>query len=192
MTVPAAPLSGGDKMIFLVFDAAGTLTPALLRGIASATLDAETVAHLGIASHADGDTHGAGAPLVLIGGSDGTLARKILIDAAGRVVTTGPADVFKSVAATVITSETTIWTPTSGKKFRFRGFALTQGVATGNITVKDGSGGSTILTIPATPTGQPLVVDLGRGILSAAANNLLRMIGVSTETISGFVYGNEE
>jgi hypothetical protein len=100
--------------------------------------------------------------------------------------------VFKSFSGTVITSETTIWTPTSGKKFRLMGFVITQGVATGNITLKDNTAGTTILVIPATPTGQPLPFAMGNGILSAAANNVLTATGTSTETISGFVYGTEE
>jgi hypothetical protein len=100
-------------------------------------------------------------------------------------------NVFKSVAGQVITSETTVWTPTSGKKFKLMGYVITQGVATGNITLKDNTAGTTILTIPATPVGQPLAVSLGAGITSATANNVLTATGVSTETISGYFYGVE-
>jgi hypothetical protein len=116
----------------------------------------------------------------------------IAVDASGALsVNGGSPTVFKSFSGTVITSETTIWTPTSGKKFVLMGFVITQGVATGNITVKDNTAGTTILTIPATPVGQPLSFSLGSGITSAAANNLLTFTGVSTETVSGFVYGKE-
>lgn len=100
--------------------------------------------------------------------------------------------VFKPLSAVVITTETTIWTPASGKKFRLMGFVITQGVATGDVTLKDNTGGTTILVIPATPTGQPLPFGMGNGILSAAVNNVLTATGASTETISGFVYGTEE
>src|SRR5258708_7046612 len=48
--------------------------------------------------------------------------------------------VFKQLSAVVVTSETTIWTPTSGKKFRLMGFLLTQGVLTGAVTLKDNTG----------------------------------------------------
>ena len=100
-------------------------------------------------------------------------------------------NVFKSFSALAITAEATLWTPTTGKKFRLMGFVITQNTLTGDITVKDGTGGTTILTIPATPVGQPLAVPLGAGITSTTNNNLLRAIGVGTETISGFVYGRE-
>src|SRR6267142_3948583 len=46
-------------------------------------------------------------------------------------------NVFKNVNALVITSESTVWTPTSGKKFRLMGMCLTQGVVTGTVTLKD-------------------------------------------------------
>jgi len=230
MTVPAAPTeSGGDKLLFLVYDNGGANAAALIRGIAKATLNSESVAHLAVASQIDGQTHGASAPLVMVGGSDGTVTRKLLVNSDGRLsvelqevpaaaalsdVLSNPTttlvgspqllwdgtqwvrqrvpNIFKSFSGTVITSETTVWTPQSGKKFRLMGFVITQGVVAGDITVKDGSGGSTILTIPSTPIGQPLAVPLGHGILSGVANNLLRVIGASTETISGFVYGTEE
>src|ERR1035437_3896887 len=89
MTVPSAPLSGGDKILFIVFDSGGTLTPALLRGIASATVDGEIVAHLAVATHADADSHGSNPPILLIGGSDGTYARKVLVDTSGRQIVSG-------------------------------------------------------------------------------------------------------
>jgi hypothetical protein len=101
--------------------------------------------------------------------------------------------VFKSLAATIITGEEAIWTPAGGKKFRLLGFVITQGVVTGNITLRDDTAGSTILVIPATPVGQPLAVSLGRiGLLSSTADHVLTAQGESTETISGFVYGTEE
>src|SRR6185312_5484342 len=45
--------------------------------------------------------------------------------------------VFKTLSAVVITSGTTIWTPATGKKFRLMGLWLTQGVATGALTLED-------------------------------------------------------
>lgn len=374
MTVPAAPLeANGDKVLFLVYDNTGSNAAALIRAIAQGTLNAETVAHMAVATQVDGATHGASAPLVMIGGSDGTVTRKALVDASGRlliggevvdnaafadgttrivpagyifdeaagtaltendagaarmdskravvyvledtttrgrrqtVLTTGGAvvagdvsdnaaftdgtthvvpvgyiydevagtaltendagvarmdvkravvtvledkttrgqrqavsatgaalvdneelpaasaladgtanptttligagamvfngatwdrartpTVFKAFSGTVITSETSIWTPTSGKKFRLMGFVVTQTVVAGDITIRDGTGLATILTIPSTPTGQPLAVPLGNGILSGAINRVLTMQGASTEAVSGFVYGTEE
>jgi hypothetical protein len=135
----------------------------------------------------------AGDELISIGGAGNKKRYRDMGDGTvAEVVNAGPsANVFKSVAATVITNETTVWTPTSGKKFCLLGFVITQGVATGNITLRDNTAGATILTIPATPVGQPLPVPLGAGIISAAANNVLTAQGVSTETISGFFYGIE-
>ena len=102
-------------------------------------------------------------------------------------------NVFKTVSATVITSETTVWTPTSGKKFRLMGAVLTQGVATGAITLKDGTGLSTILIIPAHTIAVAFATSLGgNGILSGAADRVLTATGASTETITGFFYGTEE
>src|SRR5262245_12815875 len=51
------------------------------------------------------------------------------------------ANVFKSVALAAGTTETTIWTPQSGKKFRLMGFCLTAGAAT-TLTFKDNTAGS--------------------------------------------------
>lgn len=99
---------------------------------------------------------------------------------------------FVNVNAT-ITSETTIWTPAAGKKFRLMGFVLTQGVATGTVTLKDNTAGTTILTIPANTIGVVVASPpMGNGILSGAANNVLTATGASTETITGFVFGTEE
>lgn len=100
--------------------------------------------------------------------------------------------VFTSLNAVSVASEVTIWTPTAGKKFRLMGFCITQGTLAGNITLKDNTAGTTILIIPAAVVQTPLVVSLGNGILSAAANNVLTATGSATETISGFVYGTEE
>jgi hypothetical protein len=108
------------------------------------------------------------------------------------VAVTGQPNVFKSLSAVNISSETTIWTPAGGKKFRLMGFVITQGTLTGDITLRDDTAGTTILVIPATPVGQPLSVSLGDGILSSTADHVLTATGVSTETISGFLLGREE
>lgn len=102
-------------------------------------------------------------------------------------------NVFKSLSSVLITSETTIWTPAGGKKFRLMGFVLTQGVVTGAVTLKDNTAGSTILIIPPNTVGVFMLSPrMGNGILSAAANNVLTATGVATETLTGFVFGTEE
>lgn len=101
--------------------------------------------------------------------------------------------VFKILNAVVITSETTIWTPTAGKKFRLMGYVLTQGVATGAVILKDNTAGATIYIIPPNTIGVVIPqANLGNGILSAAANNVLTATGASTETLTGVVFGTEE
>jgi hypothetical protein len=73
------------------------------------------------------------------------------------------------------------------------GFILTQGVATGAVTLKDNTGGSTIFIIPPNTIGVYLASPaFGNGILSAAANNVLTATGASTETLTGVVFGTEE
>ena len=100
---------------------------------------------------------------------------------------------FIPFSGTVITSETTIWTPTSGKKFRIMGYVITTGVLTGAITVRDNTAGSTILIIPQNTIGVVIQSPpMGNGILSAAANNVLTFQGATAETVTGYVFGTEE
>jgi hypothetical protein len=221
-TTAQAPLEAeGDKVLFVIWDDTGTNREALLRAIHKIVQNLEPLAHLAVASHEDGVAVDVNEPVVLAAGSDGTYVLKLLVDALGSLVVAGQGtagfpgggvltvqgvgggtaltvqppytpNVFKSLSGVVITSETTIWTPASGKKFRLMGFVITQTVVTGDITLKDNTGGSTILVIPATPVGQPLYVPLGNGILSGAADRVLTATGASTEAISGFVFGIEE
>lgn len=132
-------------------------------------------------------------------GSDNNFIRGFGVEAATYVSTGGNSfdmlrtpRVFTPILAVTITNETTVWTPASGKKFRLMGFVITQTVVAGNITVRDGTAGSTILVIPSTPTGQPLSFPMGNGILSSNSNNVLTMQGSTGEVVSGFVYGTEE
>lgn len=113
------------------------------------------------------------------------------VDANGNVKDAPLPTVFKPFSNLVITTETTIWTPAAGKRFTLLGLVITQGVATGNVTLKDNTAGTTILVVPAATVGVPQNLPLGAGITSAAANNLLTATGASTETISGYVYGYE-
>ncbi len=102
-------------------------------------------------------------------------------------------NVFKTLAAVVITSETIIWTPTSGKRFRVLGFLLAQGVATGAVTLRDGVAGRTLFVIPAHTLNVIIPINnLGGGLLSGDINRSLTAQGVSTETLSGTIWGIEE
>jgi hypothetical protein len=114
-------------------------------------------------------------------------------DGTGLAVAQRTPAVFKPFSAVLITAETTIWTPAAGKKFRLMGYAITQGVVTGAITIKGNTAGATILVIPQHTIGVVQISPaIGNGILSAAANNVLTATGVATETITGYVFGTEE
>lgn len=101
--------------------------------------------------------------------------------------------IYKQLSAVAVGSEITIWTPAAGKKFRLMGYTFTQGVATGAIALKDNTAGTTIFTVPQNTLGAAFnSPNMGNGILSAAANNVLTATGVATETLTGTVYGTEE
>lgn len=89
-----------------------------------------------------------------------------------------------------VTAEATLYAPATGNRFRLTGFILGTSAA-GVLLIKDGTGGTTILTIPFT-TSQTLVIDLGQGLVSATANNLLRVILSVAGTISGTIWGKDE
>ena len=220
MAAPASQKNDTNQSLDTLYGADGT--GRLKIGIGDVTLTGLTPkgAAQAVGTHIKDEAIASGDTLVLMGVSDdGGNVVPVVLDASGNLPvvfggalgaisldggslpvvqydgldTTREPKVFKSFSGTVITSETTIWTPASGKKFRLMGFVITQGVAEGDITLKDDTGGTTILTIPSTPVGQPLAFSLGRiGLLSAVADNVLTATGVSTETISGFVYGTEE
>ena len=101
-------------------------------------------------------------------------------------------NVFKSVDALAVSSEATVWTPASGKKFRLMGGIFSIIGAAGNVALKDGSSGSTIWILPNVVIGTPIYFTLGDGILSTAANNLLRASGAALQVLNGTVWGREE
>jgi hypothetical protein len=101
--------------------------------------------------------------------------------------------VFKVVALGAGTTETTIWTPTSGKKFRLMGLVLSVGAAS-TLTFKDNTAGTTIFAARGAADA-PIVIPasaLGNGILSAAANNVLTVTRGTSATLDGVVFGTEE
>lgn len=129
-------------------------------------------------------TKAAGFPVPSAGAYDASAPQ--LVELAGVTV-------FIPLSAVDVSAEVTIWTPASGKKFRLMGYVITQAVATGDVALKDDTGGTTILVIPANALGLVQVSPgLGQGIPSAAANNVLTATGVSTELLSGYVFGREE
>lgn len=96
----------------------------------------------------------------------------------------------KTLAAVSTTAEATVWTPLSGKKFRLTGLIVASS-ATVNLTLKDNTAGTTLMVLPML-AGSPIQLDLGSGILSAAANNVLTATSSAAATLSGTLFGKEE
>jgi hypothetical protein len=101
--------------------------------------------------------------------------------------------VFKTIAAVAVTAGTpvSIWTPTSGKKFRVMGFMLSLSVA-GSVILKDGTTEILRTCLMPAGNGQSSPASMGNGVLSALANNLLNADVTASGSVSGFVFGTEE
>ncbi|MCC6629654.1 MAG: hypothetical protein IT340_19930 [Chloroflexi bacterium] len=99
--------------------------------------------------------------------------------------------VFKTIDLGSGTTETTIWTPASGKKFRWLGGVLVTGGGTA-LTFKDGSGGSDIFKTRLAAAGDQTLALGPLGILSGAANNVLTVTRGTNTTLIGTVWGTEE
>lgn len=97
---------------------------------------------------------------------------------------------FTPVALGAATAEATIWTPTTGKKFRLMWLVLTASAQT-VLTFKDNTAGTTILTVELA-ANTPHVLNLANGILSAAANNVLTVTRGTSATLNGTLAGTEE
>ena len=101
--------------------------------------------------------------------------------------------IFKSFNLTSVATETTIWTPAAGRRFRLMGYVLTSGTVGGNVVFKDNTAGTTILVVPFGAASTPITsTPMGNGILSATAGNVLTATGAATQTLSGYVFGTEE
>lgn len=99
--------------------------------------------------------------------------------------------VFKDLNAVTITTITTVWTPTSGKKFRLQGGHFSVSAAA-SVLFEDNGAGTTIIRTPKLLADTPFILDLGNGVLSAAANNVLKATSSAAAAITGHVYGTEE
>jgi len=101
------------------------------------------------------------------------------------------ATVLTPVNAVVITSESTLWTPTSGKKFRLLGGFLSYTGAVSNVTLKDGISGATIFTIPNALLSSPFQFIVPGGVTSSTINNPLRAVGTTLQVLNGTLLGTE-
>lgn len=104
-------------------------------------------------------------------------------------------DVTKDVNGTTITTIATVWTPSSGKKFRLMGGSISVSAAM-NVLFEDNAAGAGnfIFRTPKLSADTPynFVVSGGQGKLSAAANNVLKATGSAAGTITGTLWGVEE
>jgi hypothetical protein len=106
------------------------------------------------------------------------------------------ANISKYLEAVTITTITTVWTPTSGKKFRIMGGTISVSAAC-YVIFEDNSHSSTTNYIHVTPkltadTPYNFVVLGGQGFLSAAANNVLKATSSAAAAITGTIWGVEE
>jgi hypothetical protein len=91
MAVPNAPTDlSGARVLFMLWDNAGTNAAAMFRGFQPTTLNSNGVAHLGVATHENNDTFGANDAVAVIAGVEGTTVRKALVDASGRIIIRPP------------------------------------------------------------------------------------------------------
>lgn len=104
-----------------------------------------------------------------------------------------------NIPATSINTEATLYTPTSGKRWRLLGGQLQCHVA-GTAIFKDGTGGTTVFTMgfDTIDRAYPFTFDpssgdsyLGVGYLSAAADNVLTGQGINGN-LSGYLVVVEE
>jgi hypothetical protein len=97
---------------------------------------------------------------------------------------------YKALAAVAIGSIATVWTPASGKKFRLMGGSISVSAAV-SILFEDNAAGATIIQLPKLAVDTPYNFDLGNGILSAAANNVLKATSSGAANVTGYLYGCE-
>lgn len=99
---------------------------------------------------------------------------------------------FFDLNAVAIGSIATVYTPTSGKKFRLMGGMISVSAAA-SVLFEDNAGGATIFRTPKLLADTPFVFTLGgNGFLSAAANNVLKATASASASITGVLYGTEE
>lgn len=104
-------------------------------------------------------------------------------------------NVFKDVNAVAAGSIVTVWTPTTGKKFNLMGGCISVSAAC-SVLFEDNAGGTFIYRTPKLLADTPFFFTVGgtnsNGILSAAANNVLKATSSAAANITGVLFGTEE
>jgi hypothetical protein len=95
------------------------------------------------------------------------------------------------VATVTINSIATVWTPTSGKKFRLLGGSISVSAAA-SVLFEDNAAAAFVFRTPKLLADTPYNFDLGNGKLSATTNNVLKATGSANCTLVGTLYGTEE
>lgn len=99
----------------------------------------------------------------------------------------------KEINAVVVAgTPATVWTPAAGKKFRLVGYAVAVSAAAG-VLFKEGAGNSLVLRTPTLAINTPHDIErIAEGVLSAAADNALKVDATANATVTGSCWGYEE
>jgi hypothetical protein len=196
--------------------AAGTLS-AKLRRITQGLEDLKTLVVLGAGTNivgkvtTDQTTHGTSdlvaADITKVGGTaitaaaamaDATSNPTASLDGACLMLFNGATwdrvrvpNTYKDQSTVAIGTIATVWTPTSGKKFRLMGGSISVSAA-GSVLFEDNSGGNTIFRTPKLAVDTVYNFDIPGGKLSAAANNVLKATLSTTGNLIGTIWGTEE
>lgn len=140
MAIPTALTEGaGDKMLPLVYDNAGTNAAAVWRSVVTRTINGSPLGHVGVGTHPDAATWTAADPIVVMGGVDNTVVRKLAVDASGRLVGR-PAGIYDAgggnnaygharlVAGTAVNGEQYGWQGVATHQDGVAGFTAPQGI----------------------------------------------------------------
>ena len=98
---------------------------------------------------------------------------------------------FVDLATITISTIATVWDPAANKKFRLMGGCISVSAAA-SVLFEDNAAGTTVFRTPKLLADTPYNFDLGNGIVSAAANNVLKATATAAGTIIGTLYGSEE
>jgi hypothetical protein len=121
----------------------------------------------------------------------------LLVDSGGRLITKAQyrAATFTVIDAVAVTAGTpaTVWTPASGKPVRLLGWALSSTAGEALEFQDSGTPGTVIAQTPLlAAAGLHTSLDIGEGVVLAAAENTLKLDVTATSTVSGMVFGVEE
>lgn len=147
--------------------------------------------------------------LSLIAGRLGTTAAAALADATA-TPTTAPTGAYLlgyngttwdfvrlqtfrvDLSAVTITTIATVWTPTTGKKFRLMGGSISVSAAVSVLFEDNAAGaGNFVWRTPKLLADTPYNFDLGNGKQSATINQVLKATSSAAATITGTLYGVE-